>query len=99
MYLQAQLTNWHVDCEYNRDGIDPKRIRRLHLDPDDQDTEAKTVFPDVIVHRRKTTENYLVIEMKKTTSTVDREADYAKLRGYKHDLEYQFALSSNSGRW
>lgn len=50
------------------------------------------MFPDIIAHVRGTETNYLVIEMKKNTNTVDREFDFAKLRGYKRDLTYEFAL-------
>lgn len=92
MFLQLQLPEWHVDCEYNRDGVDPKRIEHLGLRPDDEDTESKTVFPDIIAHQRGTDENYLVIEFKKSTSSVDRRVDYAKLRGYQHSLGYRYAL-------
>lgn len=92
MYLQVQLPDMHVDCEFNRDGIDPKRIQHIYLDPTAEDTNAKTVFPDIVVHVRGTSKNYLVIEIKKTTNTVDREIDFAKLRGYKRYLKYDFAL-------
>lgn len=92
MYLQSNMPEWHVDCEYNRDGVDPKRIAHLGLQPDDDDTESKTVFPDIIVHIRGTSENYLVIEFKKSTNTIDRRIDFDKLRGYKQSLRYQFAL-------
>jgi len=92
LHLQAQLPKLHVDCEYNRDGVDPKRIQHLYLNPDSEDTEAKTVFPDVIAHSRDSKDNYLVIELKKTTNTVSREVDFAKLRGYKGNLKYHFAL-------
>jgi hypothetical protein len=92
MYLQEQFPKQHVDCEYNRDGVDPKRIQHLGLTPDDQDTEAKTVFPDIIVHERDTKSNYLVIEIKKSTNKADRSTDYAKLRGYKRNLGFKYAL-------
>lgn len=92
MYLQTQFPDWHVDCEYNRDGVDPKRIGHLGLDPDAEDTEGQTVFPDIIVHRRGTDENHLVIEIKKTSSAIDRNIDRQKLQGYMRDLTYRFAL-------
>ena len=92
MYLQAQLPNHHVDCEYNRDGVEPKRIGCLDLHTNAEDTEGKTVFPDIIAHVRGTRKNYLVIEIKKSTSSVDRSIDRRKLSGYKRDLEYDFAL-------
>src|SRR4051794_34946638 len=52
MYLQELLPAWHVDCEYNRDGHDPKRVELPTLCPRDDDSDAKTVFPDVIAHQR-----------------------------------------------
>jgi hypothetical protein len=92
MYLQPAFPAWTVDCEYNRDGTDPKRIGNLELYPDSEDEDAKTVFPDVIVHRRRTRENHLVLEFKKSTSRIDREIDLRKLRGYKQQLGYEHAL-------
>ncbi|WP_438307886.1 hypothetical protein [Burkholderia pseudomallei] len=92
MYLQQHFPDWTVDCEYNRDGTEPKRLGHLELYPDSEDDEAKTVFPDVIVHRRGTKNNYLVLEFKKSTSRVDRQIDLRKLRGYKQQLGYEHAL-------
>ena len=92
MYLQRYFPDWTVDCEYNRDGAEPKRLGHLELYPDSEDDEAKTVFPDVIVHRRGTRNNYLVLEFKKSTSRVDRQIDLRKLRGYKQQLGYEHAL-------
>jgi len=92
MYLQQHFPEWTVDCEYNRDGTEPKRLGHLELYPDSEDDEAKTVFPDVIVHRRGTRRNYLVLEFKKSTSRVDRQIDLRKLRGYKRQLGYEYAL-------
>ncbi len=92
MYLQQHLPDWTVDCEYNRDGVEPKRLGHLDLYPDSEDDDAKTVFPDVIVHRRGTRNNYLVLEFKKSTSRVDRQIDLRKLRGYKQQLGYEYAL-------
>ncbi|MDS0054002.1 hypothetical protein, partial [Enterobacter hormaechei] len=62
------------------------------LYPDSEDVEAKTVFPDVIVHRRGTQQNHLVLEFKKSTSRVDRRIDLLKLQGYKQQLGYDHAL-------
>jgi len=93
-YLQTQFHDMHVDCEYNRDGIDPKRLMNFGLVSAD-DTEARTVFPDVIVHRRgRNNANYLVIEFKKDTNPVPLKVDAAKLQGFQADdrLRYRFAL-------
>lgn len=92
LYLQSEFPNWHVDCEYNRDGIEPKRLGNLELDPSSEDTEARTVFPDIIVHERGTGNNYLVLELKKTSNTVPRNVDFAKLQGYRRQLHYRHAV-------
>ena len=92
MYLQSQFPDWTVDCEFNRDGVDPKKLEHMDLYPDSEDDEAKTVFPDVIVHRRGTKQNHLALEFKKSTSHVDRQIDLKKLLGYKQQLCYAHAL-------
>lgn len=92
LYLQIELSNWHVDCEYNRDGIEPKRLGHLDLEPNSEDTEARTVFPDIVVHERGTSNNYLVLELKKSSNTVPRAIDFSKLRGYRRQLNYQYAV-------
>src|SRR5262245_34727921 len=92
MFLQTRLGEWAVDCEFNRDGVDPKKLGHLDIYPSDEDTEAKTVFPDVIVHKRGTKENYLVLEFKKSSSTVAKQVDVQKLQGYKKQLGYAYAL-------
>ena len=91
-HLRSYLPEWDIDCEYNRDGVEPKRIRHLGLNPHADDDEGQTVFPDIIAHRRGTRDNYLVIELKKSTNTVPRDVDYDKLAGYKAQLGYKFAL-------
>jgi hypothetical protein len=94
MYLQEELPQYSVDCEFNRTGIDPKRIDYDLSEASIGDTEGRTVFPDVIAHVRGRRDNYLVIELKKSNSTVSRSFDLQKLRGYKKDegLSYKYAL-------
>jgi hypothetical protein len=92
IYLQIEFSEWTVDCEYNRDGVEPKRLGHLGLYPDAEDEEGKTVFPDIVIHQRGTGRNHLAIEVKKSTSTVPRNTDLQKLRGYKHQLHYENTL-------
>ncbi|WP_414828525.1 hypothetical protein [Alteromonas sp. H39] len=91
-YLEPHFQGWNVDCEYNRNHDDPKRlkIRRRNIQSDD--TQATTVFPDIIVHHRGTNENFVVIEMKKTSSQESDGYDLAKLNAFKEQLGYQFAI-------
>ena len=79
-----------VDCEYNRDGVDPKRLvlpRRTALD---DEVRATTVFPDVIVHQRNDPHhNHLVLEIKKPGE--DLAYDERKLRAFRRELGYRHA--------
>ena len=82
-YLQHQFEGLNVDCEYNRHGADVKtQPAREQIWSDDRD--AKTVYPDIIVHRRGNDEsNLLVIEVKKTEArTDDISRDKKKLRAF-----------------
>ncbi|MFN0156991.1 MAG: hypothetical protein ACKVRP_02840 [Bacteroidota bacterium] len=91
-YLQQEFPDWNVDCEYNRHLDETKRLK---LDPEDvktNDTMGRTVYPDVIVHKRNTDENLLVVEVKKSTSTIDDSKDIIKLDAFKQQLRYQHAL-------
>jgi hypothetical protein len=91
-YLQAEFTDWNVDCEYNRKGYDPKRLnlRVRHVRTDD--TEARTVYPDIIVHHRNSDDNLLVIEIKKSTNSDNGDSDREKLQAYGDQLGYRFGL-------
>jgi hypothetical protein len=95
VYLRSEFAELDVDCEYNRDGIDPKQLPHLNLYPDSQDEDAKTVFPDIIVHRRGSNENILVIEIKKNSNQTGRDTDLAKLRGYRRELGTALLYLSN----
>ena len=87
MHLTALFPAWDVDCEYNRDGAEPKRIDdvedrlREHEDGEDssRDTRGRTVYPDIIVHRRRTHENLLVVEVKKSSSRIPDGLDRLKV--------------------
>jgi hypothetical protein len=93
LHLQDEFQEWDVDCEYNRKGHG--KVKKLELpieSTQSDDTEAKTVFPDIIVHRRTTDDNLLVIEVKKTTSQVPNKTDFQKLNAFKEQLGYRHAL-------
>ena len=89
-HLQVEFHEWHVDCEYNRDGGQPKRVHLAYSVPAD-DTDAVTVFPDIVVHHRDTQDNLLVIEAKKSSS-VQQSQDEEKLAAYVADLGYRYAF-------
>ena len=83
MYLQEEFPEWHVDCEYNRDGHE---LKQLALD----DADPSWVYPDIIVHVRGSADNLLVIEAKKTNSSVRVDRDRQKLDAFQTQLGYQY---------
>jgi len=91
-YLQALFPHWNVDCEYNRDGLGPKRVHVLACHPQRED-EGSNVFPDVIVHQRgNNNHNILIIEAKKSSrenEAVD-EFDRQKVEAFANDLHYRY---------
>lgn len=89
-HLRDQFPGYHVDCEYNRDGFDPKRLMGLKppQKPDIDDTDAVTVYPDIIVHIRGTDRNLLVIEAKKDYG--DESFDRQKLSAFVDDPHYGY---------
>ncbi len=80
-YLQQQFPDWNVDCEYNRHGIQIKKLGE------------ERVYPDIIVHLRNTPINLLVIELK--TSNSSNKDDIEKLKKFtdqKGEFKYKLGL-------
>lgn len=99
VHLAQEFPGYDVDCEYNRDGFDVKRLQLSQRPVNDDDLEAVTVFPDIIVHRRGTNEhNLLAIEMKKGSSTIRPDYDFEKLKAFRQELKYAFAVHVTVGR-
>jgi len=91
-YLQQEFQDWNVDCEYNRDGLDPKALVFPSEQPTADDEHAKTVFPDIIVHHRNTLDNLLVIEMKKSSNPTSPDFDRQKLKAFVKQKGYRLGL-------
>lgn len=98
LHLTPLFPEFDVDCEYNRDGFDVKRLA-LHERPvQDDDTEAVTVFPDIVVHRRGHNDaNLLVIEVKKASAALNADYDMLKLNAFKSELKYRHAVHLTLG--
>ncbi|MGD0707436.1 MAG: hypothetical protein ABSA51_03170 [Anaerolineaceae bacterium] len=92
IYIQDNFPEWNVDCEYNRHLNEIKRLNLQLEQLESNDTNAKTVFPDIIVHHRGKDDNLLVIEIKKSTNPQTSEYDCQKLIAFKSELGYQIAL-------
>ncbi len=95
-------TDWSVDCEYNRAGSDPKIIEEIKHIPsvgervETDDIKSRTVYPDIIVHKRgEDGPNLLVIEAKKDATEVERDYDIQKLNLIKQQYNYSFSAFLN----
>ena len=89
-YVQVEFAEWDVDCEYNRDGYYPKRLQLPVESVRSDDTQARTVFPDIIVHQRGHPSNLLVLEAKKAHTANGGLRDRVKLQAFLRQLEYRF---------
>jgi hypothetical protein len=76
------ISNYNVDCEYNRDGIKPKTSNEIN-----PDGTLKKIFPDLIVHIRTDPDNLLVVEVKGYWNNDDRKHDIKKLEFYTNQNE------------
>jgi len=77
-HLRQQFgSKWDIDCEYNREEGKTKRLG------------GRPVKPDIIVHRRNSTTNILVIEGKKSKTLKSDDLD--ELRKFKDAKGYPFA--------
>tara|TARA_R110000751_G_scaffold191787_1_gene297412 strand:+ start:231 stop:719 length:489 start_codon:yes stop_codon:yes gene_type:complete len=95
-YLQQHFPEWNVDCEYNRWADNPngniqKQLDGLETQVLSTDANGTTVYPDIIVHLRGTSENLVVIEAKKGRG--DLERDRRKLALYRNQLGYTHAVA------
>lgn len=76
-----------IDCEYNRNFSDTKRLQLPPRSALDREVRATTVFPDIIVHERNSaSNNLLAIEMKKPGGSL--AYDRRKLLAFRRELGY-----------
>jgi hypothetical protein len=93
MYLQARFPEFAVDIEYNRQGIEVKRLGDLPVNcANGRDEHGRAiVVPDVIVHRRgHDGPNLLVLELKKTTNPDRGDCDRIRLHAFRRQLRYRY---------
>ena len=82
IYLADAFPGWNVDVEYNRNVGEIKRLHGLaNAEVDADDTTGVTVYPDIIVHRRGTHQNLLVVEVKRA-GRGDHVWDHKKLQAF-----------------
>lgn len=101
--LRERGWDFSVDCEYNRNGVVPKRLHRTLLRQVEllgsaeeilTRPTARTVFPDIVIHRRGSAgPNLIVIEVKREGADRDEVAvDCEKLRLYVSEFGYRHAF-------
>lgn len=95
IYIEQAFVGFNVDCEFNRDGLDIKKLDTFKKVVESDDTKGVSVYPDIIVHHRGTANNFIVIEAK-TSSNCEVckkpnpcTCDQCKLLAYKTDLGYK----------
>ena len=96
-YLQSlmdadeELQEYVLDCEYNRNGVNAKRLPSF----------PHGVYPDIIIHKRGSNDfNLLVIEVK-TYWNANTDQDVQKLWEFvdrNGEYRFQYALSLVIGR-
>lgn len=97
-YLQIILgCAWDIDCEYNRYGEDSKILDEVKSIVGDNtktyETKSKTVYPDIVVHKRGPDgPNLIVLEAKKDPTSQEKSDDKKKLRKIKEKYHYDFAI-------
>jgi hypothetical protein len=79
VHVEQRFSGWDVDCDYNRLGERRLCLPRGSIVSTDDDL-GKSVFPDILVHRRNVPENLLAIEVRKSTNHQPAEHDRHKLR-------------------
>lgn len=88
------LTDYDFDIEYNKNHFEAKTLLSLQdFRVKATDTNGKTVYPDIIIHKRNTNCNLIVIEVKKKNApTGKKNLDKMKIEAYKEDLNYRFGV-------
>jgi len=86
-YLQSEIPEIHVDCEYNREGFEIKKISGPKW------IKPRNIYPDIIVHERgSNSSNILIVEVKKYGNR-DIENDEIKLKAFTSEqYHYNFGL-------
>jgi hypothetical protein len=79
VHLERQYPGWSVDCDYNRLGERTLRLPHGTIVSTD-DHLGKSIYPDIVVHRREVPNNLFAVEVRKTTNQQPPEHDRHKLR-------------------
>ena len=78
VYIEKQFSGWEVDCDYDRLGERTLRMPKASIVSTD-DHLGKSVYPDIVVHRRAVPDNLLAVEVRKASNHQPPEHDQHKL--------------------
>jgi hypothetical protein len=111
-YLQSEFRGYNVECEYNGNVLRDNGRKYIELlkyelqtlgdlsekeKTIDKEIIERHVFPDIIIHKRGTADNFCIIEIKKSTSKISSDYDELKLKSYtssehENDLKYKLGV-------
>ena len=108
-YLEKLFNGYDVDCEYNKNISESKKIHDIESEiqkirkiEKDEYKDSVVVFPDITIHKRgNKLKNLLVIEVKKDNAIKNNkskleEIDIFKLKAYTtEDLNYRYGIYIN----
>jgi hypothetical protein len=77
--IEQQFWGWDVDCDYNRLGERRLRLPKGTIVSTD-DALGKSIFPDIVVHRRAVPLNLLAVEVRKAANHQPVDHDRHKLK-------------------
>jgi len=92
IYLQSALPQWDVDCEYNCWQTPIQRKGHMVIPTTSDATVARTIYPDILIHHRDSSEPLAVIELGKSSYPQSRHQDLRKLRGCHERLGCHYAI-------
>lgn len=87
-YLQKYFEKYDVDCEYDKDGSNTKILNGISECSIDRNTDR--ILPDIIIHKRKSGNNFIVFEIKSKQGAT--ECDIKKLELMtKNDGQFKYS--------
>jgi hypothetical protein len=79
VHLERQFPDFEVDCDYDRLGERTLQLPRGSIVSTD-DHLGKSVYPDIVVHQRHSSNTLLAVEVRKAGNHQPLEHDRHKLR-------------------
>lgn len=90
--IENNYGDYNIDLEYNRDGIDEKKLIYLK----DEKVDEYAIRPDIIVHKRNKKENLIAIELKKDDiSDNDKNKVEQLCKNENYEYENGYCISIN----